>query len=181
MHASIATPELTANTHTWNGRDHLRIVERPNVHIIFHSWCSSDYLLSRVIQHVNSTQVPNFDRFWKVEYTHRSYSKCNFRIRKKNICHFVLNIMLLKGLSSWVIHFWCFTKKFCCSHLVIASGMATISWQIKSFSLPVACNYISRQELSGILIRSDQKEIGLTTKPATGYHHVERWISIIKV
>ena len=49
MHASIATPRLTANQHTGNGRDHLRMVERPDAHIIFPSWCSSDNSLSRVI------------------------------------------------------------------------------------------------------------------------------------
>ena len=31
MHTGIATPELAANHHTGNGRDHLRIVERPDV------------------------------------------------------------------------------------------------------------------------------------------------------
>ena len=30
MHASIAIPELTANHHTENGWDHLRVVERPD-------------------------------------------------------------------------------------------------------------------------------------------------------
>ena len=61
MHSSIATPELTANHHTGNGRDHLCIVERPDAHIIFSSWCSSHYSLSRVIQQVNYTQVQNFN------------------------------------------------------------------------------------------------------------------------
>ena len=62
MDTSVATPRLTANQHTRNGWDYLHIVERPNVHIIFPSWCSRDYSLSRIIQHVNYTQVPNFDR-----------------------------------------------------------------------------------------------------------------------
>ena len=62
MHASIATPGLTANQHTGNGRDHLHMVERPDVHIIFPSWCSSDDSLSHIIQHMNYTQVPNFDK-----------------------------------------------------------------------------------------------------------------------
>ena len=57
MHASIATPRLTANQHTGNGRDHLRMVERPDAHIIFPSWCSSEYSLSHITQHVNYTQV----------------------------------------------------------------------------------------------------------------------------
>ena len=61
MDASVATPKLTANQHTMNGGDHLRVVERPDVHIIFPFWCSSDYSLSHVIQHVNYTQLPNFD------------------------------------------------------------------------------------------------------------------------
>ena len=61
MHASIATSGLTANQHTGNGRDNLRIVERPDAHIIFPSWCSSEYSLSRLTQHVNYTQVQNFD------------------------------------------------------------------------------------------------------------------------
>ena len=55
MNASIATPGFTANQHTGNERDHLRMVERPDAHIIFPSGCSSDYSLSRVIQHVNYT------------------------------------------------------------------------------------------------------------------------------
>ena len=55
MHASIATPGLT-------GWDYLHMVECPDAHIIFPSWCSSDYSLSRIIQHVNYTQVPNFDK-----------------------------------------------------------------------------------------------------------------------
>ena len=61
MHAIIAIPALAANHHTRNGRDHLCIVEHPDAHIIFSSWCSSQYSLSRVIQHVNYTQVQNFD------------------------------------------------------------------------------------------------------------------------
>ena len=66
MHASMAIPGLTANQHTGNGRDHLRMAERPEVHIIFPSCYSSDYSLSRVIQHVNYTQVPNFDKNEKI-------------------------------------------------------------------------------------------------------------------
>ena len=62
MHANIATPGVTAYQHTGNGRDHLRMVESPNAHIIFPSWCSSEYSLSCVTQHVNYTQVQNFDR-----------------------------------------------------------------------------------------------------------------------
>ena len=61
MDASVATPRLTVNQHTGNGRDHLRMVEHPDVHIVFPSWCSSDYSLSRVIQHMNYTQVSKFD------------------------------------------------------------------------------------------------------------------------
>ena len=37
------------------------MVECPNAHISFPSWCSIDYSLSNVIQHVKYTQVPNFD------------------------------------------------------------------------------------------------------------------------
>ena len=61
MHVSIAAPGLTANQHTGNGRDHLHTMERPDAHIIFPSWCSTDYSLSRVIQHMNYTQVQNSD------------------------------------------------------------------------------------------------------------------------
>ena len=61
MDASVVTPRLTANQHTGNGRDHLCMVERHDEHIIFPSWCSRDYSLSHVIQHMNYTQVPNFD------------------------------------------------------------------------------------------------------------------------
>ena len=61
MDASVATPRLTDNQHNGNGRDHLRMVERPDAHIIFPSGRSSDHSLSRVIQHVNYTQVPIFD------------------------------------------------------------------------------------------------------------------------
>ena len=57
MHASIVTPGLAANHCPGNGLDHLRIVERPDVHIIFRSSCSSQYLLWRVIRHVNYTHV----------------------------------------------------------------------------------------------------------------------------
>ena len=57
MHTSIATPGLATNHHTGNGLDHLRIVKRPDAHIIFPSSCSSGYSLWRVIQHVNYTQV----------------------------------------------------------------------------------------------------------------------------
>ena len=56
MHGSIATPRLAANHHPWNGLDHLRIVERPDVHIIFPSSYSSQYSFWRVIQHMNYTQ-----------------------------------------------------------------------------------------------------------------------------
>ena len=68
MDASIATPRLTANQHTGNGRDHLCIVEHPDVLIIFPSWCSSDHSLSHIIQHVNYTQVPNFDMALQTGY-----------------------------------------------------------------------------------------------------------------
>ena len=68
MHASIATPRLTANQHTGNGRDHLHMEERPDVYIIFPSWCSSDYSLSRVIQNMNYAQVPNFDKSEAIQY-----------------------------------------------------------------------------------------------------------------
>ena len=61
MHASITTPGLTANQHTGNGWDHLRMVERPDAYIIFPSWSSNDYSLSCVIQQMNYTQVLNFD------------------------------------------------------------------------------------------------------------------------
>ena len=61
MYTSITTPGLTANQHTGNGWDHLFLVEHPNAHIIFPSRSSSDYSLSRIIQHMNYTQVPNFD------------------------------------------------------------------------------------------------------------------------
>ena len=57
MHASRATPGLAANHHPGNGLDHLRIVERPDAHIIFPSSYSSQYSLWRVIQHVDYTQV----------------------------------------------------------------------------------------------------------------------------
>ena len=46
MHAGTATPALTANHCPGNGIDHLRIVERPDAHIIF-PW--------RVIRHVWTT------------------------------------------------------------------------------------------------------------------------------
>ena len=62
MHASIATPRLTANQHTGNGREHLHVVERPDVHIIFPSWYSSEYSLSSVIQHVNYTSTELWQR-----------------------------------------------------------------------------------------------------------------------
>ena len=65
MHASIASPGFAANHHTGYGWDHLRIVERPDAHIIFSSWCSSQYSLSCVILHVNDTQVQNFDNSLK--------------------------------------------------------------------------------------------------------------------
>ena len=65
MHASAATPGFAANHHTGNGRDHLRMVEHPDAHIIFPSWCSSQYSLSRVIQHVSYTQVQNFESYEK--------------------------------------------------------------------------------------------------------------------
>ena len=68
MHASTATPGLTANQHTGNGRDHLCMVECPNAHIIFPSWCSSNNSLSCLIQHVNYTQVPNFDMALQTGY-----------------------------------------------------------------------------------------------------------------
>ena len=45
-----------------NGWDHLCIVEHPDAHIIFPSWCSSEYSLSLVIQHMNYTQVQNFNK-----------------------------------------------------------------------------------------------------------------------
>ena len=61
MHANIATPGLAANHLTGNGRNRRRIVERSDMHIIFPSWYSSEYSLSHVIQHVNYTQVQNFD------------------------------------------------------------------------------------------------------------------------
>ena len=61
MHASVAIPGLTANQHTGNGWDHLRMVEHPDAHMIFPSWCSSEYSLSHVTQHMNYTQVQNFD------------------------------------------------------------------------------------------------------------------------
>ena len=57
MHASIATPWLAANHHTGNGQNHLRIGAFHNAHTIFPSSCSSLYSLSRVIQHVDYTQV----------------------------------------------------------------------------------------------------------------------------
>ena len=68
MDASVATPRLTANQHTGNGQDHLRMVEHPDVHIIFPSWCSREYSLSCVIQHVDYTQVPNFDMKLQTRY-----------------------------------------------------------------------------------------------------------------
>ena len=49
MHASIATPGLAANHHTGNGQDHLRIVERPDAHIIFPSQEYAKCILSRNI------------------------------------------------------------------------------------------------------------------------------------
>ena len=61
MYGSIATYGLTANQHTGNGWDHLLMVERPDAHIIFPSWCSSEYSLSRITQYMNYTQVQNFD------------------------------------------------------------------------------------------------------------------------
>ena len=66
MYASIATPRLTASQHTGNGWDNLRMVEHPNAHIIFPSWCSSEYSLSRLTQHVNYTQVQNYDNTGKI-------------------------------------------------------------------------------------------------------------------
>ena len=47
MHASIATPWFAANHQSGNGWDHLRIVEHPDEHIIFPSWCSSLYTFMR--------------------------------------------------------------------------------------------------------------------------------------
>ena len=68
MDASIATPRLIANQHNGNGWDRLRMVECPDVHIIFPSWCSREYSLSRVIQRMNYTQVPNFDMMLRARY-----------------------------------------------------------------------------------------------------------------
>ena len=68
MDASEANPRLTANQHTGNGRDHLHMVERPDVHITFPSWCSSDNSFLRIIQHVNYTQVPKFDLALRTGY-----------------------------------------------------------------------------------------------------------------
>ena len=68
MHASIATLGLAANHHTGIWRDHLRIVECPNAHIIFPSWCSSQYSLSRIIQHMNYTQAHNFNMALQTGY-----------------------------------------------------------------------------------------------------------------
>ena len=78
MHTSIATPGLTANQHTGNRRDHLRMVECPDALIIFPSWCSSDYSLSHIIQHVNYTQVPKID---SIKYIKKSIK---YRNLKKN-------------------------------------------------------------------------------------------------
>ena len=38
------------------------------MHIIFSSRCSSEYSLSRIIQHMNYTQVPNFDMALQTGY-----------------------------------------------------------------------------------------------------------------
>ena len=57
MHDSIATPALAANHHPGNEPDHLHVVVRPDAHIFFPSSCSSQYLLWRVTQNVNYTQV----------------------------------------------------------------------------------------------------------------------------
>ena len=64
----LVSPGLTANHHTGNGRDQLHIGECPNAHIIFPSWCSSEYSLSCVTQHMNYTQVQNFDMALRTGY-----------------------------------------------------------------------------------------------------------------
>ena len=46
MHTSIASPGFAANYHTGNGQDHLCIVECPNAHIFFLSWCSMLFTLT---------------------------------------------------------------------------------------------------------------------------------------
>ena len=63
----LPTPLASANRQkmpiTTLGMDETTCTLRnaPDVHIIFPSWCSSVYSLSCVIQHVNYTQVQNFD------------------------------------------------------------------------------------------------------------------------
>ena len=100
MHASIAIPGLTANQHTWDERDGLRMVERPDAHIISPSRCSSEYSLSCVIQHVNYTQVQNFDTY-KQHYTKRSLIL--FEVKKYRSLNSYLTKALrtLKILRTW--------------------------------------------------------------------------------
>ena len=52
------------------------MVERPDAHIILPSWCASDNSLSRVTQHVNYSQVPNFDNIYVSEYIYSTPNKC---------------------------------------------------------------------------------------------------------
>ena len=68
MPANIATSGLTANQHTGNGWDYLCMVECPDVHITFPSWCSTECLFSHVTQHVNYTQVQNFSNALQAGY-----------------------------------------------------------------------------------------------------------------
>ena len=63
MQAGIASSRLAANHCPRNGIDHLHIVERPDVHIIFTSSCSShiclDTLFDSYEQHSSASTIYN--------------------------------------------------------------------------------------------------------------------------
>ena len=69
-----------------------------------------------------------------------------FTVKKRNICDFlknfhlfVLKIILSEYSSSPSMNSWSLSFKLCNAYQVIASGIATILWQIKYFSSSVVC------------------------------------------
>ena len=85
MHASIATPGLAANHHTGNGRDYLRIVKRPDAHIIFPSTFTSTRNSTRELHSSTSTELQQ-----------RLY---NFRHSYPRVIIFKLIYFTLAGIS----------------------------------------------------------------------------------
>ena len=128
--------------HIYNLHTHIHIQTYAHMHIYIYIYI---YIYALTHKATYSRIIP---QVWKInkKRQHVSYSKFNTTIRTIRAIFFgyhhllILKIILSNCLPSWAIHSWSFHLIFGSTCFVLASGVAVILYQIKSFNSSVVCS-----------------------------------------